>query len=149
LLEGKPVKQYKVSSAPEDISISVVHQFLSDSYWAKNIPLKTLQKAIDNSLCFSVIAESSEQKELVGFARMITDKATFAYLADVFVLDSHRGNGLSKLLMKSILQHPDLQGLRRMVLATKDAHGLYQQFGFKKLASPDTFMELWDPNVYQ
>jgi len=143
------VKQYKVSSAPEDISISVVHQFLSDSYWAKNIPLKTLQKAIDNSLCFSVIAESSEQKELVGFARMITDKATFAYLADVFVLDSHRGNGLSKLLMKSILQHPDLQGLRRMVLATKDAHGLYQQFGFKKLASPDTFMELWDPNVYQ
>ncbi len=143
------MKQYKVSSAPEDISISVVHQFLSDSYWAKNIPLKTLQKAIDNSLCFSVIAESSEQKELVGFARMITDKATFAYLADVFVLDSHRGNGLSKLLMKSILQHPDLQGLRRMVLATKDAHGLYQQFGFKKLASPDTFMELWDPNVYQ
>ena len=143
------MKQYKVSSAPEDISISVVHQFLSDSYWAKNIPLKTLQKAIDNSLCFSVIAESSEQKELVGFARMITDKATFAYLADVFVLDSHRGNGLGKLLMKSILQHPDLQGLRRMVLATKDAHGLYQQFGFKKLASPDTFMELWDPNVYQ
>lgn len=143
------MKQYKVSSAPEDISISVVHQFLSDSYWAKNIPLKTLQKAIDNSLCFSVIAESSEQKELVGFARMITDKATFACLADVFVLDSHRGNGLSKLLMKSILQHPDLQGLRRMVLATKDAHGLYQQFGFKKLASPDTFMELWDPNVYQ
>lgn len=143
------MKQYKVSSAPEDISISVVHQFLTDSYWAKSIPLKTLQKAIDNSLCFSVIAESSEQKELVGFARMITDKATFAYLADVFVLDSHRGNGLSKLLMKSILQHPDLQGLRRMVLATKDAHGLYQQFGFKKLASPDTFMELWDPNVYQ
>ncbi|MEP1740642.1 MAG: GNAT family N-acetyltransferase [Kangiellaceae bacterium] len=143
------MKQYKVSSAPEDISISVVHQFLTDSYWAKSIPLKTLRKAIDNSLCFSVIAESSEQKELVGFARMITDKATFAYLADVFVLDSHRGNGLSKLLMKSILQHPDLQGLRRMVLATKDAHGLYQQFGFKKLASPDTFMELWDPNVYQ
>ncbi len=143
------MKQYRVSCASEDISISVVHQFLTDSYWAKNIPVETLQKAIDNSLCFSVIAESSEQKELVGFARMITDKATFAYLADVFVLDSHRGNGLSKLLMKSILQHPDLQGLRRMVLATKDAHGLYQQFGFKKLASPDTFMELWDPNVYQ
>ena len=143
------MKQYRVSSAPEEVSISVVHQFLKDSYWAKNIPLNTLQKAIDNSLCFSVIAESSEQKELVGFARMITDRATFAYLADVFILESHRGNGLSKLLMKSILQHPDLQGLRRMVLATKDAHGLYQQFGFKKLASPDTFMELWDPNVYQ
>ena len=142
------MSQYRVSTAAGDISVSVVHQFLTNSYWASNIPIEVLQEAIDNSLCFSVIFDSGEQQQ-VGFARIITDKATFAYLADVFILPSHRGKGLSKRLMASIIAHPELQGLRRMVLATQDAHGLYQQFGFKALASPETFMELWKPNVYQ
>ncbi len=142
------MSQYRISTAAGDISVSVVHQFLTNSYWASNIPIEVLQEAIDNSLCFSVIFDSGEQHQ-VGFARIITDKATFAYLADVFILPSHRGKGLSKRLMASIIAHPELQGLRRMVLATKDAHGLYQQFGFKALASPETFMELWKPNVYQ
>ncbi|BFM05391.1 hypothetical protein GCM10025791_16000 [Halioxenophilus aromaticivorans] len=89
---------------------------------------------MDNSLCF---------------ARVITDKATFAYLADVFIAQGHRSVGLSKLLMRSVLAHPDLQGLRRMLLATRDAHGLYGQFGFTELANPNTFMELWQPDIYQ
>lgn len=142
------MKQYRVSTEPNDINIATVHKFLSDSYWAKSIPIDILRKAIANSLCFSVIFESGEQVEQIGFARMISDKATFAYLADVFVLQEHRGKGLSKLLIKSILEHSELQGLRRMLLATQDAHSLYQQFGFKALASPETFMELWKPNIY-
>ena len=85
----------------------------------------------------------------MGFARVITDRATFAYLADVFILEPHRGNGLSKKLMAHIQAHPDLQGLRRMMLATRDAHGLYAACGFKPLANPDTFMEIWDPAVYK
>ncbi|WP_417762926.1 GNAT family N-acetyltransferase [Shewanella sp.] len=140
------VAGYYVSSDARLLDIDVVHGFLSQSYWAKGIPLATLQRAIDNSLCFGVYAASGEQ---VGFARMITDRATFVYLADVFVLPAHRGLGLSKLLMSEIVAHADLQGLRRMALATSDAHGLYQQFGFTPLNRANTFMELWQPNVYQ
>lgn len=106
----------------------------------------TLQRSLENSLCFGVFTQAGEQ---VGFARMITDKATFAYLADVFILEAHQGQGLSKLLMAAIVEHPDLQGLRRMLLATKDAHGLYQQFGFTALADPDIYMTLHQPNIYE
>lgn len=140
------VAGYYVSSDDTQLDIDVIHRFLSQSYWAKDIPLATMQRALDNSLCFGVYAESGAQ---VGFARMITDRATFAYLADVFILPSHRGQGLSKLLMSEIVAHADLQGLRRMALATSDAHGLYQQFGFTPLNHPSSFMELWRPNVYQ
>lgn len=108
--------------------------------------MTTLQRALENSLCFGVFTQGGEQ---VVFARMITDKATFAYLADVFVLEAHQGKGLSKLLMAAILDHPELQGLRRMALATRDAHGLYQQFGFKALAAPEIYMELHTPNLYE
>ncbi len=128
------------------MNLSVIHNFLSDSYWSKNLPLETMKKAFNNSLCFGVLNKQDKQ---IGFARVITDKATFAYLADVFILDEYQRQGISKLLMKAILDHPDLQGLRRMMLATRDAHGLYRQFGFKSLANPDIFMELWDQNVYR
>jgi len=128
-----------------DMELLVIHRFLSDSYWSKNIPLETMKKAFQNSLCFGVLESENKQ---IGFARMITDKTTFAYLADVFILENYRGRGISKLLMKTILEHQDLQGLRRMVLATSDAHGLYKKFGFTALAKPSTFMELLDPNVY-
>ena len=141
--------QYRVSTNPKFFELRIIHQFISKSYWAKNIPIELMQKAIENSLCFAVLHHTESKDILVGFARMITDKATFAYLADVFILEEHRGTGLSKQLMKAILSHQDLQGLRRMVLATRDAHGLYEQFGFKKLSDPQIFMELWEPDVYQ
>lgn len=138
--------QYFITDNLTEMDFSVIHGFIRNSYWAKNIPEDVLKKALAHSLCFGVMSASGEQ---VGFARMITDKATFTYLADVFILPEHRGNGLSKLLMQTIMQHHDLQGLRRMVLATKDAHGLYQQFGFKALANVESFMELWTPDIYQ
>ncbi len=105
-----------------------------------------MNKAIDNSLCFGVCTKNNEQ---VGFARMITEKSTFAYLADVFIDPSYQKKGLSKQLMRFIQAHPDLQDLRRQVLATGDAHGLYQKFGFTPLNSPDTFMEILQPEIYQ
>jgi GNAT superfamily N-acetyltransferase len=136
---------YQISSQNKDMDLSIIHGYLSQSYWAKNIPIKTMKTAIDNSLCFGVFTDSGSQ---VAFARMITDTATFAYLSDVFVLEEHRGKGISKWLMQEILTHPQLQGIRRMALATSDAHGLYQQFGFKALGSPASFMELHQPDVY-
>ena len=140
------IQGYKISAQAQDMDLAVIHGYISRSYWAKGIPLELMQKAIDNSLCFGVFSDAQEQ---VGFARMVTDKATFAYLADVFVLEAHQGKGLSKWLMQEILAHPELSGLRRMALATSDAHGLYQQFGFKALASPESFMELHQADVYQ
>lgn len=128
------------------MNLPVIHKYISSSYWAENIPIETMQKAMENSLCFGVFTDSEDQ---VGFARMVTDSATFAYLADAFILESHRGKGLSKWLMQYVLAHPQLQGLRRMALATSDTHGLYKQFGFTQLKSPNTFMELHQPNVYK
>lgn len=126
----------------------MIHHFIStQSYWAKNIPLETVLKSIENSLCFGVF----NQNKQIGFARVITDKATFAYLADVFILIEYRGKGLSKWLMESIHNHPDLQGLRRWLLATKDAQGLYEQFGWKKLTEEqaDRMMIIHNPSIYQ
>ena len=136
---------YKISSQISDMDLSVIHGYLTQSYWAKNTPVNTLEIAINNSLCFGVFTDDGNQ---VAFARMITDTATFAYLADVFVLEGHRGKGISKYLMQNIVEHPKLQGIRRMALATSDAHGLYQQFGFTALSSPASFMELHQPDVY-
>ncbi|WP_160060700.1 GNAT family N-acetyltransferase [Psychromonas sp. L1A2] len=139
------VSGYSISSNPKEMDLSVIHGYLSSSYWAKGIPLQVMEKAVNNSLCFGVFTNTGEQ---VAFARMITDYATSAYLADVFVLEKHRGKGISKWLVKTIIEYPDLQGLRRMLLATSDAHGLYQQFGFTPLNSPELFMELHQPDVY-
>ena len=138
--------QYFVNSKKSDLDIHCIHQFLSQSYWAKGISLELVKKSIEGSLCFGIYTADKQQ---VGFARMITDKATFAYLADVFVVEQHRQQGLAKKLMQHILQHEELQGLRRLVLATRDAHTLYQQFDFKPLASPDIFMELHQGKIYQ
>lgn len=136
---------YSISTNPEDMDLATIHHFITHSYWSAGISMETLQRAIENSLCFGVFNDDNEQ---VGFARMITDTATFAYLADVFIVVEHRGKGLSKALMDSIISHPQLQGLRRITLATRDAHELYAQFGFKALDNPDIFMERWDPEVY-
>ncbi|QSX40183.1 GNAT family N-acetyltransferase [Shewanella cyperi] len=137
---------YEISTDKSKLDFAVIHGFIANSYWASNIPEAVMARAIENSLCFAVYCYDGRQ---VGFARIISDKATFAYLADVFILEEHRGQGLSKRLMQTIVAHPDLQGLRRMVLATRDAHGLYAQFGFTPIPNPEIFMHAWNPNVYR
>jgi N-acetyltransferase len=127
------------------LDLELVHKYLSEeSYWSQGIPFEAVQKAAANALTFIVLHENHQ----IGYARVISDYTTFAYLADVFILEAYRGKGLSKQLMAYIHQHPDLQGLRRWLLGTRDAHTLYMQFGWKPLAMPDRFMELHQPNVY-
>lgn len=136
---------YTISTDPARIDVDLVHRYLSrSSYWAKNIPEEVVRRSIENSVCFGVY----ENGRQVGFARVVTDKATFGYLADVFVVESARGLGLSRWLIDSILAHPELQGFRRWILATADAHGLYARSGFEPLARPERWMELHNPNVY-
>ena len=137
---------YTISDDPARLDLDTVHRYLStESYWARDLPRETLERAVAGSLCFGVYAGAGEQ---AGFARVVTDRATFAWLADVFVLPAHRGRGLSKRLMEAILAHPDLQGLRRFLLATWDAHGLYRQYGFEPPTRPDRLMERYRPDVY-
>ena len=138
------IEGYRISTNRNEMNIGSIHSYLTSSYWAVGIPKKTMEIAINNSFCFGVLKQSDQ----VGFARLVTDYATFAYLADVYILEEHRGIGLSKWLLSEIINHPQLQGLRRIVLATRDAHSLYEKFGFKELGSPEIFMELWSPNVY-
>jgi len=135
---------YEISTDPARIDAVIVHEFLTNSYWARGIPVETVRLSIENSIAFGVY----HGQQLVGFARIISDLATFAYLADVFILPSHRGRGLSQWLMECIVSHPDLQGLRRWMLATKDAHGLYAKFGFTHLKSPESWMEIHQADVY-
>jgi GNAT superfamily N-acetyltransferase len=138
------IDAFEVSDDKSKLQLDVIHQFLSNSYWAKNIPVDVVNRSIENSICFGVYNGSKQ----VGFARVITDEATFAYLADVFILAPYRGKGLSKKLMDYILAHPNLQSLRRWILATRDAHRLYAHYNFKPLVIPDRWMELHTPNVY-
>lgn len=127
------------SSNKNLLQLDVIHQYLSlESYWAKNIPLDVIQNAIKGSLCFAAYSEGKQ----IAFARVITDEASFGYLADVFVLEPYRGKGISKELMKFIMNYPSLTKLRRFMLATKDSHTLYEKFGFKKLSAPERFMEI-------
>lgn len=135
---------YEISTDPARLDVGAIHAFLTQSYWSPGIPRATVERAIANSLCFGVFCEGRQ----VGFARMVTDRTTFAYLCDVYVLEEHRGRGVSKQLMEHVMRHPDLQGLRRMMLATRDAHGLYAQYGFTALAAPERIMEKHDPDVY-
>jgi GNAT superfamily N-acetyltransferase len=137
---------FLISTDREHLDLDVVHGFLTNSYWAKGIPRKTVESSIQHSLCFGIYEGGDAQ---VGFARVISDFATFAYVGDVFVLESHRGRGLSKWLMECITQHPALQNLRRWILTTRDAHGLYAQVGFTPVKSPERFMEIQRPNVYE
>jgi Sortase and related acyltransferases len=134
-----------ISTNKDLLQIDVIHRFLAeDSYWARERSIEQTRTAMDNSICFGVYADERQ----IGFARVVSDKATFAYIGDVFILDEFRGRGLSKRLMTEIVSHPELQGLRRWVLATLDAHGLYQQFGFASLCHPDRWMEKTAPNAY-
>ena len=136
---------YTISDDRWRIDREVVHGFLAESYWAAGIPRDVVERSIRHSLCFGIYHQGAQ----VGFARVITDHATFAYLADVFVLPAHRGRGLSKWMMECVLSHPELQGLRRFLLATRDAHGLYAQFGFTPPRRPAIWMELHNERVYQ
>jgi GNAT superfamily N-acetyltransferase len=137
--------EFQITSDKTRMDLAAIHRFLSEeAYWAKNRTIEQTRTAIENSICFGVF----RGKEQVGFARVITDKATFAYLGDVFILNEFRGRGLSKLLMQTIVEHPELQGLRRWILATKDAHGLYEQFGFSTLKFPERWMERPAKNAY-
>ncbi|HYH47609.1 MAG TPA: GNAT family N-acetyltransferase [Thermoanaerobaculia bacterium] len=132
-----------VSDDPSRLDLDIVHGFLSRSYWAEGIARETVARSIAGSLAFGLYLEQTGRQ--VGFARVITDRVTFAYLADVFLLEEERGRGLAAFLMEAILAHPELQGLRRWSLVTRDAHGLYRKFGFVPLASPDLWMELHRP----
>ena len=123
---------------------TLIHQFLTSAYWSENIPFETMQKAVQNSLSFAVFKKS----EQIGFGRVITDYATFGYLADIFILDEYQGCGYGKLLVKTILEHSDLQGIRRMLLATSDAHHIYAKYNFKALEKPENFMEINVKNIY-
>ena len=136
--------EFVVSTDRQRIDLAAVHEFLRHSYWAAGMPIEVLERAIENSLCFGVF-DSAHQ---VGFARVITDLATYAYLSDVFVVEDYRGRGLSKWLMECILAHPDLQGLRRFALFTRDASSLYERYGFGPARSPSVYLERWMPDVY-
>lgn len=138
--------EFLISTSRERLSLEVVHGFLTNCYWAKGISRDVVARSIEHSLCFGIYEDSGTQ---VGFARVVSDFATVAYLGDVFVLESHRGRGLSKWLMECMVQHPALQNLRRWILLTRDAHGLYSQFGFTPVKAPERYMELHRPNVYE
>lgn len=138
--------EFTVSDDPRRLDVASVHRYLSEeSYWARGIPLELVRRSIEGSLCFGLY-KAAEQ---AGFARFVTDGTTFAYLCDVFVLPQARGRGLGRWMVESALEHPRLQGLRRTVLVTRDAHGLYLKLGFKALERPDGYMERVRPKIYQ
>jgi GNAT superfamily N-acetyltransferase len=133
--------EYLISTDESRLNVELVQAFLKNTYWASGIPVEIVRRSIENSLVFGVYADD----EQVGFARVVTDYATFAYLADVFVLEAHRGRGLGKWMMQVITSHPRLQGFRRWMLATRDAHELYRKYGFAELERPEIFMEIVVP----
>ncbi|MGY6039839.1 GNAT family N-acetyltransferase [Aeromonas sp. AE23HZ002T15] len=136
----------EISDDKGRLDVPLIHRFLSEeAYWSPGIPFATVQRAINHSLCFGGYLAGQQ----IAFARVITDRATLGYLSDVFVLPAHRGRGHSKALIGAILAHPELQGLRRLMLATADAHGLYAGFGFAPPARPESLMEKYDPEIYQ
>ena len=136
--------EYTISTDAARLDLAAIRRFISEeSYWGKGRPLEVVRRSVENSLPFGVYRGA----ELIGFARVVTDYATFAWLADVFILEAHRGRGLATWLMEVILSHPELQGFRRWVLATKDAHELYRRFGFQDLHRPERWMERPDPRM--
>lgn len=140
------MSEFRVSTATRDLDLGTIHRFLSEeSAWARGIPLDTVRRAVANSLNFGGYVDGKQ----VAYARVVTDQATFAYMADVFVLKEHRGKGYSKQLVEAVVSHPGLQGLRRFMLATSDAHGLYEQFGFTPAVRPQTMMEKFVPDAYR
>jgi GNAT superfamily N-acetyltransferase len=155
--------EFLISTDPAQLDLDVIHGFLTNCYWAKGIPREVVHRSIEHSLCFGIYHEGAEKSPVlaksarsgapcapqVGFARVISDFATIAYLGDVFVLESCRGQGLGKWMMECIMRHPSLQGLRRWILLTRDAQGLYSQFGFTPVKSPERYMELHQADIYE
>jgi GNAT superfamily N-acetyltransferase len=139
-------EKFIISDEKNKLQPEYIHDYLSNkSYWAKNIPLETVKKSIDGSICFGMYDDEKQ----IGFARVVTDKATFGYLADVFIDENYRGKSLSKWLMEVIMNYPELQGLRRWMLGTKDAHSLYEKFGFEPLENPKRVMHIYNADVYK
>ena len=134
-----------ITTDPARVDIAVVHGFLAGSYWARGIPVEVVTRSIEHSIPFSLLAADHQ----VGFARVVTDRATVAYLGDVFVLPEFRGRGAGAWLMETVVAHPELKGFRRWILLTRDAHRLYEKIGFTPLHAPDRWMERWDPKVYE
>ncbi|TMC17635.1 MAG: GNAT family N-acetyltransferase [Chloroflexi bacterium] len=137
--------EYLISTDKSRLDLTVIHNFLKTSYWAAGIPLEVVRRSIEHSLSFGLYKEDKQ----IGYARVITDYATFAYLGDVFILEPFRGQGLSKWLMEVVVTHPELQGFRRWLLLTKDAHGLYKKVDFTGVATPERYMERFFPDVYE
>lgn len=135
---------FHITTDPAAIDVDAVHAYLTRSYWARGIPRDVVARAIQGSLCFGVFQGDRQ----VGFARVVTDRATFGYLCDVYTLEEVRGQGLGKWVVEVVVAHPDLQGLRRLFLGTRDAHGLYTRYGFKPLARPEIFLEINHPDLY-
>lgn len=137
---------YLISDDPARLDATAIHAYLTRSYWSENIPLETVQRALHGSLCIGAYTEAGGQ---VGLVRIISDHATYAYLCDVYVLEEHRGHGLSKAMLALTLRHPKLQGLRHWSLRTRDAHSLYTRFGFKPLEHPESYLALRFPDIYR
>ena len=135
--------RFTISDEPERLQLEVIVDYLARAYWSNQRPRAVVERSLKHSLCFGVYEDQTQ----IGFARVLSDHATFAYLADVFILESHQGHGLGKWLVQTILEHPDLQGLRRWILATRDAHELYAKFGFAALENPDRYMTKFDPSA--
>ena len=136
---------YVISTDKSRLDLTLIHNFLTTSYWAAGIPLEVVRRSIEHSLSFGLYKEDKQ----IGYARVITDYATFAYLGDVFILEPFRGQGLSKWLMEVVVTHPELQGFRRWILLTKDAHGLYKKVDFTEVKTPERYMERFFPDVYE
>ena len=138
-------EQFLITTNRSRLDVEMIHSFLTRSYWAKGIRREVVARSLENSLCFGVYRDT----EQIGFARVISDYATYAYIGDVFIVESYCGHGLGKWLMQCIMEHPRLQGLRRWSLVTADAHGLYAQFGFTALDAPERYMEIYNSSVYE
>lgn len=134
-----------ISTDPARLDVDAIHAYLGSAYWCENIPRAIVERAVRNSLCFGLYDGQTQ----IGLARVVTDFAVFAYLCDVYVRESHRGRGLGKWLIECVMAHPQLQGLRRFNLATRDAHGLYERYGFKPLRQPEVHMERHNPDIYK
>ena len=137
---------YVISDDPARLDVGAIHAYLTRSYWSTGVPREVIERAVRNSLCIGGYTAGGDQ---IGLVRVVTDYATFAWICDVYVLEAHRGRGLSKAMLRAVLSHPELRTVRRFTLATRDAHGLYAQFGFVPVAKPEAQMEKRQPQPWQ